>query len=49
MSKLRRSESREAKFASEKVKDDKLGMLVITLTLALGNAGLGAAAGLTLF
>lgn len=49
MSKLRCSESREAKFASEKVKDDKFGLLIIKLTLILGNAELAVAAGLTLF
>lgn len=49
MSKLRCSESREEKFANEKVKDDKFGMLIIKLTLILGNEELDVAAGLTLF
>lgn len=49
MSKLRCSESREAKFANEKVKDDKIWTLIIMLNLILGNLKLDVAAGLTQF
>lgn len=34
---------------AKKVKDDKFGMLIIKLTLILGNAELDLPAGLTLF
>lgn len=37
MSKLRCSESRQAKFAKEKVKNYRLGILIIKLTLILGK------------